>query len=394
MKQHSNLGASSMYRWENCPASARLAARFPLESSDFAQEGTKAHDVAEWCLRNMHWNSAAYRKVHTEPLPDDMLDAVQEYLDAVWAAVNEAPRTELEIEKRFCIKHLGNDLFGTNDAMVYNPDKKKLTVFDYKHGAGVGVEVENNSQLLYYALGAAYTKHNYPLDSVELVVVQPRFDHREGSVRRWPFKPADLFEFEARLAAAAERARDPEAEFNPGPWCQFCPAAGRCIAQSERIFDVLRRGGWQIDIDKGVVMKPAKETYDAEELALLFGASGDIRTWLNRLSDTAEFEAKTNGLPGFKFIAGRKSRSWADEKAAAEVIGEALNDFNAAYTRSLVSPAQAEKLLKKQAPDTLDVLDRLVAVSEGRPRLVEDSHKSPAITVGAEADFEVLQDQE
>ena len=46
MSAHAYLSASSAERWLNCPASARLAAKFPADSSPAASEGTIAHEIA------------------------------------------------------------------------------------------------------------------------------------------------------------------------------------------------------------------------------------------------------------------------------------------------------------------------------------------------------------
>lgn len=51
MSAHAQLGPSGASRWMACPGSVRLSAGLPDESSPFAEEGTKAHELAEICLK-------------------------------------------------------------------------------------------------------------------------------------------------------------------------------------------------------------------------------------------------------------------------------------------------------------------------------------------------------
>lgn len=125
-------------------------------------------------------------------------------------------------------------MFGTNDAailLIFD----KLTVYDYKHGQGVVVEVEDNSQEMYYALGIAHDV-GWAFDELELCIIQPRAPHADGPVRRWVTTAARLRQFEAELREAAIRTADPEAPLAAGDWCGFCPAAAFCPALAERAF--------------------------------------------------------------------------------------------------------------------------------------------------------------
>ena len=47
MGKHAVLSPSASERWINCPASVKLAAQFPNESSRYAEEGTLAHELGE-----------------------------------------------------------------------------------------------------------------------------------------------------------------------------------------------------------------------------------------------------------------------------------------------------------------------------------------------------------
>ena len=50
-KGHAVLSASSSERWLNCPPSARLCEAYEDKGSDYAAEGTDAHTLCEYRLK-------------------------------------------------------------------------------------------------------------------------------------------------------------------------------------------------------------------------------------------------------------------------------------------------------------------------------------------------------
>ena len=50
---HANLSASASHRWLMCPPSVRLCEQFPGDGgSEFAAEGTEAHELCEYKLKS------------------------------------------------------------------------------------------------------------------------------------------------------------------------------------------------------------------------------------------------------------------------------------------------------------------------------------------------------
>jgi hypothetical protein len=82
-------------------------------------------------------------------------------------------------------------------------------------------------------------------------------------------------------------------------------------------------------------------------------------------------------IPGFKLVAGRSSRDWADEKKVIELLGD-----QAFGPRKLISPAQAEKL--KLSVD----LEPFIRKTSGSPILVPETSKKLQIASSAESDFQ------
>lgn len=212
---HSPIGASSMHRWQNCPGSRRLSHGLSTVTTEAAKQGTLAHELAEQVFAGI----ADVTNVDAE-----MLAAVELYVDTVRKDTENANYVGHEIA--FDLGKLHPALYGTCDSVAYWHDEKLLRIYDFKYGK-TNVPVENNSQLLYYALGAVF-ELGFIVDKVELVVVQPRC----GGIKRWFFDAfPTLLEFAVELKTAAEMTEVDTAPLVPGDWCFWCPATFICPAK-------------------------------------------------------------------------------------------------------------------------------------------------------------------
>lgn len=176
------------------------------------------------------------------PLPDKyglsmdeleiMVKAIKIYTDYIEELHDAEPHNKFHIEHSFQMDMVYPGAFGTADFVSYNPDDKYLRVIDYKHGSGLVVEVEDNTQLLYYALGAVSTLP-YPFRALELCIIQPRAFHPKGHIRKWIIGVERLLEFEHELKAAAKRTEAADPVFKAGDHCFFCGAIDICPKSSE-----------------------------------------------------------------------------------------------------------------------------------------------------------------
>lgn len=213
MTTHAKLSPSSSFRWLECTSSIEAIndANIKYETNSFAQEGTLAHELGELMLNSSPYNKSNY--------PDEMVEYCEQYKNYI----DSLDCVESFVEKR--VKAL-NSVYGTADYIGIDKENT-IHVVDLKYGKGVKVSVENNTQLMIYALGAI----NYlKLDStkkykIRLHIFQPRINN----ICYWDF--VNVKEFYLKLKNTVQDINSFNTEFKPSEkTCIFCPVAGNCNA--------------------------------------------------------------------------------------------------------------------------------------------------------------------
>lgn len=377
-KPHSILGASSAYRWLACPGSVRLSAGMPKSTSIYAAEGTAAHELAEMLLRDGR-NAAEMIGAIIEvegsafTVTEEMAEAVQMYLDVVRGdlAAEGGGKNALRIEHPFKLDWLYEGMFGTNDSTIFG--RNIIRVYDFKYGAGVVVDAEDNVQMMYYALGAI---HDTSYKEVELVVVQPRATHSDGPCRRFRLSAASLSRWANEVLVPGARATEnPDALLSFGEHCRFCPAIARCPLQKDRAYEVAKQAFSEVP-----VALPTPDTMLPTALKKILDATAMVETWFNACKLYARTLLETGRMTpeelGYKLVAGKINREWKDPKEAQEWL-EMLLSEDAFVPKKLVSPAQAEKVLKGAA--NKKALETLVTKKPGDSQLVPVNDKREAL---------------
>lgn len=383
---HSPIGASSCERWLNCPGSVNLAKGLPpSKSSIYAATGTVAHMLGEQALNRYisadPMNGAPYSELQDEvgrsyvesdfeiEVTEEMAEAVEVYLDAV-IDLHIKYCADIKPEVRFHMPHIDPQAFGTCDAMLY-ATLDRIIVIDYKHGQGHAVEVENNYQLKYYALGAYYSlpEDLRDIGYVEMVIVQPRAKHLDGPVRSCVITKAELLAFEVELKEAIARVRAADASLQVGKWCTFCTARPVCPALRK---DIEEKACLVFDkIEQEPLELPEVSTIQPERLAKLMENAALFRSWCDSVAALATALAEKGvEIPGYKMVDKYGNRRWINEKDVESAYSLELGDD--LYNKKLKSPAQLEKILKKRKDELVDYVEKpltgrvLVPVSDGR----------------------------
>lgn len=424
-EQHAKLSPSGAEKWMNCSASIAMEAGQPEEESEFAIEGTTAHALAESVLRNRldptlmghelkgGQNAADY--IGTYPLAQgeghvglqvthDMADFVQRYVDTVWAL---ADGNTLLVEQRVDFSDVVGvpGQFGTADAIIITPNE--LQVHDLKFGRGVKVTAENNKQLQLYALGALeQLSVLQDFETVRMFIHQPRI----GNESEWAVSVEELRAFGKQAREAASMAVDAadvaEREgidtlsadiFNPGEeQCRWCKASGgRCKAEAQHHLDSM--AGDFVDLTQPLAPQIDTATkritvISPEELAELYKHADAIESFCKGVRAGVMSELTTgHTVPGFKLVQGKPgNRAWGDEKVAEETLKAFRIKGNPIYTQKLISPPQAEKLLKSGSLSERrwKKLETLITRADGKPVVATDADPRPALDINPEKDFE------
>ena len=388
MTQHAELfSPSKAGRRLACPGSARMEQGLPDIPSSYAEEGSAAHYLAQVCLEKGE-NAARYKgrrlvrvgrgfsmlqegakRNDGWEINAGMVEAVQTYLDYVRA--RPAGGTHL-VEQRLTI---APGVFGTADHIHAIPFGA-LYVDDYKHGVGVTVSPEWNPQALTYALGAVYASP-YDHDVVHVTIIQPRT--REGEpAKTWALPVAELYRWrDTVLLPGIERCKQPDAPLAAGDHCKFCKAQGGCPEVHKDVMTVV-----PMQQPAGL---PSPALLTNEQLAIILDKKDMAESWLTEVAALAFRKAEAGEqIPGYKLVAGRGSRDWADLAVAENTLEAALADR--AYERKLLSPAKAEAAYKDCGLDKKE-LAPLIASMPGKPVLAPANDKRPALPPQAQRVF-------
>lgn len=419
-KLHSRFGGSSCARWLSCPGSVALCATVPNVSSSYADEGSAAHALAEVCLRKddhpTTYMGAKFPPYDAYPVTQEMCDVVVVFLEAVTHEQAKSKTSELYVEKGFTLDIRGTEpgeIFGTNDAMVYHPELKRLAVFDYKHGAGVTVDVTDNAQLKFYAAGALLSNPDWPVHDIELFVVQPRAFDADGEVRSWVFQPEDLIDFVSELETGVAEAKDviagysctgqligmhdhldDEPRLNTGSHCRWCPAAAVCPAKEAEIIEGMGLAVAGLS-DVTVDDLPPADTLDLERIASIIRTAAILGDWAAQVNTFAEgLLMSGTPVPGFKIVNKLARRKWiaAEQDIADTLVLSYGLEPDIVQPRKLVTITEAEKLIKaaisdpEQRKSALDDVTLQFTIKESSgTTMVPVSDKRPALDLAANA---------
>lgn len=372
-RAHAKLSASGASRWATCPGSVQMEDGIPDKESIYAQEGTLAHEMSELKLKHYldpkgfgkrKLNTAIKKLKENELYQAEMESYTDTYVDFIKEKALSFPSNPyIEIEKRVDFSRWVDGGFGTCDCVLIHGST--LSIIDLKYGKGVPVSSEQNEQLILYALGA-YDAFNliYNLDKIELNIVQPRINN----FSTWEISLTELLLWGDYFKVQAEKALGGNGELVPSAKaCKFCKARDICTARAEN----------NLSLESEIKLKPNEIPKD--KLYEYISRGEDIAKWVADLKAYAlDMCLKGEDVKGLKAVAGRTSRSWTNQDEAINKLIEGGIDEAIIYDKVPLTLAKLEKALGKQQFTTL--VGDLVVTSEGKPTLVFENDKRPAIT--------------
>ena len=360
---HSKIvGGSTAKRVINCPGSVKLCNEAPEKpSSSYADEGTLLHNTI-----------AEYLGIGTKPVVGDQYedviltqDLIDEKINVALGLLDEVdPENEMvyEVEVEVNFGDFMPDVFGSCDLLGRVHDR--AIVLDWKFGNGVIVEAKENEQLMFYAAAAMRTEKAQwafkDIKEVELIIIQPPM------IKRWVTTVERIKAFEQQLLSAVKASQRLDAPLREGSHCKWCAAKPTCPLMTGAVDRALKVKIDAIDI-------PTIDAYlqNAEIL----------EEWIKDLRALA-FTMLESGrdLPNYKLVAKRSTRKWSDEVEAKQALLDAGLTESDVMEASFISPAQAEKKLKKLKQPLPE--GSTVSISSGNTMAHVDDPRPAVLLIG------------
>ena len=369
-KGHAILSASSSDRWLHCPPSARLCEAYEDKGSDYAAEGTDAHALCEYRLKQALGIPAEDPIENLSWYNEEMEECAAGYTAYVVELLETAKQTcsdpVVMIEQRVDFSRWVQDCFGTADCILIADGV--LNIVDYKHGKGVEVSAVANPQMQLYALGALKIFDDiYDIDTIRMTIFQPR----KSNISAYEMDKANLYEWaDTELTRKAQLAYEGQGDFSCGEWCRFCKAKAEC---RERTAANLALARYEFQ---------APALLDDEEIADILGKVDALTAWASDVKEYALQQAISGKeWTGWKLVEGRSNRKYTSEAAVAAAVESAGFD---PYERKVLGVTAMQKMLGKTRFEEL--LAPYIEKPQGKPTLVPESDKRPAMNT-AKNDF-------
>lgn len=368
-RDHAILSPSSAERWINCTPSALLAEEAGSKSSVYAEEGTLAHEIAEYALTK--YLEGEYDPIIDDAVPlknehlenplfgVDMADYVRSYCEFVIGEGYEMQKhdgaCQMFLERRVDITDFAPGSFGSVDVTLLSD--KTIHIIDLKYGTGVRVSADMNEQMLMYALGTLKSSKSEHIEKIRMTIAQVRLDHYDT----FEVYKEDLLAWaDEVLRPAAKMAIQGVGKQVIGSWCGFCPVKAQCRAQRDAIL---------ADFDE----KPDPLLLSDEEIVDLIGKIDTYKSWIESVNKYVYDRAiQGHKWEGYKLIAGRTSRVIKDEAKIRQAL---LNEFleDEVLNIKLKGIGDLEKLVGKKVFSAR--FGDAIESRPGAPKLVPESAK-------------------
>jgi hypothetical protein len=348
------------------------AAAYPKTDTDFTREGTLAHEVAETiaCGRVKAANVETNDDTGVTP---EMVECAQGYADYIQEQIRDDDALVM-LEQRVDFSPWVPGGFGTADCIIIQGDT--MDVIDYKFGKGVAVSAIDNAQEKCYGLGALNDYgFAYEIERVRLHIYQPRLNN----VSTFEISAADLLAWGEAIKPVADDAAKGKGKYNAGAWCKFCPHAGRCRTLTKICSEYVQTHGLKVQVP---ILAP-------HEVAEVLAMEPLVTLWLKRVKDQA-LAGMLNGeqVPGFKVVAGRGSRAWADDLEVAATLEKAGYTREDITETNVLTVAKMEKAIGKKT--VAELLAGHILNHTGAPTVAPETDKRP--TYNPADEFEKLED--
>ena len=407
---HATLSPSKRIRWSICPGSIREEAKYPQsESGPAAIDGTHSHTLLEHCIKNRVEPQSMVGEVLTDhegefkvedgralrvTIATDYIKQRTDRSMGLARVISESRVDPFNLTGR-------TDLTGTIDVQIHDQFDELVELIDYKDGMADAWQ-SALLQMEQYAVGVlAQLEGGFHYKIVRMTVIQPKLALVGGEAIRSVDYPIEkvLGEVVQTIKAQAAATDAPDAPLVPGEkQCKWCPAKGACSALANKALGVVNAG---LDLSSAAAQQDPGAMSDDRIVAIMEAAP-----LMRQLLEGVEKEAQRRldagqQIAGLKLVKGKGSRSWSlPEDQIAEKLVKMGVPKASVYKTSLVSPAQAEKLVwKKRDGSEASLTERqiemmgkeYVAWTTGKPVVALASDSRPAIETNVAPLFSAME---
>lgn len=379
MRKHALISFSSAKRIINCPPSVRLTEHMPDVISEYADEGTLAHDISELLilrhLRRVHepefiakFTELQRSKHYTNDLYQDCI-VFAAFVIRKYLQVKKIHRNaQIFLEIKVSIDPFLKEAYGHLDILIIADGY--LCVIDLKYGQGVKVDADLNDQLRMYVLGVMISfAEIFDFFDCDMIIYQPRLDN----ITEWYQTREDILYWAQNIMRpAALLALEGKGEYKAGDHCQFCKARKQCRVNAN----------YRLELVEEFNAKPAP-LLSMDEIAKILPRISEIIKWLDAVKEYALSEAlKGKPIPGHKMVRGKGFRFFTHLNKVEEIlIGAGYKETDIIIRELKSLTALEEKLGKK---DFNFYLNDWIQKAPGKPTLVPIDDKRKEFNRNAE----------
>lgn len=378
-KAHADFSPSAAESWMHCYGYVNATKGLPRDDSPESLEGQCAHEMNEDCLRygfdSYHLLGSEYEiKGHMFEVTEEVCEYMQPGLDEIREFGGK-----MFVEHRVDLSRWMPGQFGRLDTAVLYKDL--MVIRDLKWGEGIPVSPVKNKQMMTYGGGFwdNVARHKRDIKKVLLLIDQPRCS---GGGGQWECSIDDILDHMADARKAYLEGLKPDAERRAGAKaCYWCPKKllknGGCSTYEDYMEDLISQEMEDYDDNGNPIFRPPNEISIKRRLRI-YRHSAMIRKYLELIHADLLDRAMSHGdVPGLKAVAGRRGRkTWIDLREATQFLKKRVKEDDL-YKIELISPAVAEKKLKRA--DKI-ALKELYAQGEGKPVLVPEDDRREALS--------------
>lgn len=384
-RRHRRLGGRNATQWSNCPGSVFLEQEVgPQPQSDAAEEGTRAHEIAEIALHDFLQHKVegtdADARMNAIVGEDDKVEAAYRYAAAAWEQGLQGSVTGkvFGFEEEVTLDE-GLEMGGSCDFWcVYIDDRGKRVCYllDYKYGFGY-VDADSAQLALYAtAMRKECRAMGKDLDYVRVAIFQPRAG--DPAYREKKHTSAQLDAWEKKFYKAATQIFiKKKPTYKVGAWCRYCRARGIC----EKYLATTENNTQLKLIQADTITLPTPERISDADISRILKHKEDIEGFLKACYNYAYLRGKRGeNIPGFKIVHTRTRRKWHDQ---AEEVAKTLMQWEIEPYKQpdLINITEAEKALtKKHGKDRAsEILSILTTQTNPSEALVPDDDPRPQV---------------